>query len=549
MASSLASPLGVNKKVATSGCVTAHEDAYFCSYLRALLSQDPGFSSLGATPDQRAETLKQGGLTIHTTLDGDIQAAAQKAVLDRVPIADPSGAGAASVTIEPGTGKVLSMVQNRDYYPGTAPGQTVINYNVDQEYGSGDGFQTGSTFKPFTLATWLAKGKGLYDVIDATRRTHSFSEFQSCNGPLGGQTWNPANSEGTEGGEMTVLDATRLSVNAAYVDMATQLSLCDIAATATKLGVHKAYAYNGGDCQNQETTALPDCTPSMVLGSMQIAPITMAAAYAAFADDGTYCAPIVVSSIIDRNGKSLAVPASSCNQAIDPNVALGVTYALKTVLESGTAAGNGIGRPAAGKTGTTDGSVDTWFIGYTPQRATAVWVGYNPDPGKDGRADLKDIEIGGRYYSGQVFGATIAAPIWHDIMEVASDGLPAKDWPDPSGKILSGSSVAVPDVTGEPIDQATGDLQSAGFQVTVGTPVPSSLTPDLVADTSPAPGSRVAPKSTITLLPGDGSGGGQAGTPNGKHRHGHGRQGNGAIQPPGGLTILTPKTPTPKATP
>jgi len=336
--------------------------------------------------------------------------------------------------------------------------------------------------------------------------------------------------------------------------MATKLSLCDIAATATKLGVHKAYPYNGGDCQGKNTTALPDCTPSMVLGAMQIAPITMAAAYAAFAADGMYCKPIIVASIVDRDGKSLAVPKSSCTQALDANVAHGVTYALKTVLQNGTAGGQGIGRPAAGKTGTTDDSVDTWFIGYTPQRSTAVWVGYNPDPGKDGRHGLKNMTIGGRFRSGQVYGATIAAPIWHNIMKVASDGLPSTDWPNPTGKILEGSTVRVPDVVGEPIDQAVSTLTGAGFDVKVTDPVPSDKNPDQVASTSPGPGARVSPKSTIVIHPGDGSGGQgnqQGGQGNGQGGPGgdQGGQGNGQggiklpVKLPGGVTIVLPKPP------
>jgi membrane peptidoglycan carboxypeptidase len=521
-------PLGVERKPATSGCLTAREDAYFCDYLRNEITTDPAFKSLGTTATARSDALKRDGLTIRTTLNGTIQTAAQQAILAKVPIGDPSGVGAAAVTVEPATGKVLAMVQDREYYPGTKPGQTEINYNVDQDVGSGNGFQTGSTFKAFTLATWLAKGKGLYDVVDADKRARNPSEFTSCSGPLSGPAWNPSNSEGTEGGPMTVLDATRNSVNTAFVDMATRLSLCDIAATATKMGVHKASAYNSG-CEAKATTQLPDCTPSMVLGSLLISPMTMAAAYATFAANGTYCRPIVVSSITDRDGKPLAVPGSSCSQVLDPNVAHGVTYALKTVLQNGTAAGEGIGRPAAGKTGTTDNSVDTWFIGYTPQRTTAVWVGDNPNPDRAGRASLSDRRIGGHSY-GSVFGATIAAPIWHDIMTTASQGLPALDWPDPTGKILQGSSVSVPDVTGQPIDQALATLDAAGFNASVGPQVPSDITPDLVAETSPAAGSRVSPQSSIIIHPGDGQGTGQG---NGQG----GGQGNGQGN---GLALATP---------
>jgi membrane peptidoglycan carboxypeptidase len=514
----IATPLGVQRGHTTNGCVTAHEDGYFCAFLRNVIAKDPAFTSLGKTEDERSNTLKRGGLTIRTTLNADIQTEAQKAVLDRVPIGDSSGVGSAAVTVEPGTGRVLAMVQNKQYYPGTKPGQTEINYNVDQDFGSGQGFQTGSTFKTFTLATWLLKGKGLYDVVNANPRTRAMNEFKSCGGRLYG-TWTPHNSEGHEGGDMTVLDATANSVNTAFVEMASQLSLCDIADTATKLGVHAALPIQ--DCTKQPTTKIPDCVPSMIIGSVNVAPITMAAAYATFAADGIYCKPILVSSITDRDGRSIAVPKPSCHQAIDPNVAHGVTYALKRVLTGGTARGHGIGRPAAGKTGTTDDSVDTWFVGYTPQRATAVWVGDNPNP-TDGhtRSGLGGRTIGGQYF-GQVFGATLAAPIWHDIMEVASNGLPEKDWSDPTGKILQGSSVKVPDVTGMKIDDAKSELEGAGFTVTVGDPVPSDLGNDEVADTRPGPGARVSPNSSITLLPGDGNG---APTPTNSGDNG---QGNG----------------------
>jgi len=552
----VAAPLGVTQRIPNNGCVDAHEDGYFCAYIRNVMSKDPAFSSLGKTEQERTETLKRGGLTIRTTLIAKIQSAAQAAVNARVPTGDPSRVGSTAVTVEPGTGKVLAMVQNRRYDPSGKPGDTVINYNVDQEFGSGNGFQTGSTAKLFTLTTWLLKGKGLYDVVDASRTTIPASDYESCKGPLGGPPIEVHNSEGHENGQMTVMDATKNSVNVAFMDMASKLTLCDIAATATKLGVHKAHAYDAGDCQGVNT-AMPDCTPSMVLGAIDIAPLTMASAYATIAADGVYCKPIMVTSITDRDGKPLAVPGSKCNQAIDPNVAHGVTYALKPVLISGTAAGNGIGRPAAGKTGTTDDSVDTWFVGYTPQRATAVWVGWNPDPGKSQRSPLRSMKIGSRFYGGQIYGATIAAPIWREIMNVANDGLPAKDWPNPTGKVLEGSSVRLPNVIGRTLDEATGVLEAAGFQVSVGAPVPSDITPDRVAETSPKAGARVAPKSAIVLHPGDGTGV-PGGVPGGNGQGGNGQgngqgQGNGnngiklpIIPPGGGIGGLIPKPTLPR---
>jgi membrane peptidoglycan carboxypeptidase len=525
----VAAPLGVHPRPARSGCVSALYSAYFCAYVRNTIVNDPAFSALGKTADERLDTLKRNGLVIRTTLDSDLQELAYQALTDNVPVGDKSKVGAAAVTVEPGTGRVLTMVQNKEFYPGTSLSQTEINYNADYALGTSQGFQTGSTFKAFTLATWLAKGKGLYDSVDGTVRTWAMNDFTGCDGSLRGESWKPFNSEGGEGGSMSVMSATANSVNGAFVDMASQLSLCDIAATATKLGIHKAYAYDAGCEKGKMTTAVPSCTPSMVLGTLTIAPVTMAAAYAAFADDGMFCKPRVVDSIRGRDGSTISVPGNECSQAIDTNVARGVTFALKGVITNGTAQGKGIGRPAAGKTGTTDESVDTWFIGYTPQLSTAVWVGDNPNPAEGAKRKSINYRAIGKYPPQHYFGATIAAPIWQKFMKAAVDGLPVEDWQKPTGKVLSGSSIAVPDVTGQSVDQATSTLESAGFSVTLGEWVPSEIPSDRVATTSPAAGSRVSPKAQITIHPGDGSGG----------VNGNG-QGGGVQNQPGGRVSFKP---------
>jgi membrane peptidoglycan carboxypeptidase len=563
-----AAPLGVSVHRDPRGCVTAGVNGYFCSFVINTITKDPAYAALGKTPQERANAIKREGLTIRTTLDEKVQDAAFKSLTDAVPMDDPSRVGTAAATVEPGTGKILAMSQNRQYDPGKAMESTEINYSVDHEFGSGNGFQVGSTFKAFVLADWLAKGKGLYDYVDATKKERPASDYRGCKGEPT-TAYNPSNSgDGTETGSMSVLDATRNSVNVAFADMSTQLSLCDIAATATKLGVHKGHVYDAGDCQKATQgpdygLKLPDCTPSMILGSVDIAPLTMAAAYAGFAADGTYCKPLAVTSITDRNQKEIKIPGSSCNQALDSSVARGVTYALKTVLTNGTARGQGIGRPAAGKTGTTDNSMDTWFVGYTPQRSTAVWVGDNPNPPPDEkRRSLNDRKIGGSY-RGNIYGATIAAPIWHDIMRVANDGLPEKDWGNPPGKMLEGNSVRVPNVVGQSLDAARAQLENAGFRVRIGRSVPSAVPPGFVADTDPRGGSRMAPNGTITLKPGDGTGdpnGGQQPPvrPGGKPRPGgiqppspapatggQPNPGGNAIMPPARTDALSPLDPLP----
>jgi membrane peptidoglycan carboxypeptidase len=176
--------------------------------------------------------------------------------------------------------------------------------------------------------------------------------------------------------------------------------------------------------------------PSLTLGAKELAPLTMAAAYAGFATGGVWCRPEAVISI-QRAGaapaslEGVGVPAPQCSRALAPGVAHGVTSALTHVLTEGTAAAVGplSSWPSAGKTGTTDGPYDTWFVGYTAQRSTAVWVA---DPGRGAgghqRRRLGDITVAGHYY-GTIYGASVAAPIWKDVMEHSMRGLPAVNWP------------------------------------------------------------------------------------------------------------------------
>jgi membrane peptidoglycan carboxypeptidase len=421
-------PVRVTGRTTPEGCQTAGANGYFCDYVVQSLLQDPRYSVLGAKPSDRAHTLATGGLVIKTTLDLSAQAGAVRAVNQAIPAGDPSGLGTTAVTVEPGSGKVIAMAEDRSYDVTSGRGKTSVNFATDASLGGAAGFQTGSSFKPFTLAAWLAAGHTLDDNVDATKRAFPFSSFTACGQSLGGGTpYTPGNSEGTETGQMSVLAATSNSVNVAYVDMESQLDLCDIAHTAQNLGVHLAVPAHVCSAKAKASTDLPTCLPSLTLGVEDIAPLTMAAAYAGFASGGTWCAPMPVTSIsrTASDGAPAATLASyspACRAALDPQVASGVTQALTHVLTDGTAAAVGPldPWPSAGKTGTTDGPYDTWFVGYTAQRSTAVWVG---DPGHlvhgvNQRRQLTDITVNGNFYS-TVFGASIAAPIWKQVMNTA----------------------------------------------------------------------------------------------------------------------------------
>lgn len=430
-------PVEVRGRPLPNGCANAGLYGYFCDYVLTTLMRNPAYAFLGRTPIQRRNAVLRGGFVIRTTLDPRTQVAAARSVSKAVPPADPSGLAVAAVTVEPGTGRVIAMTENRAYSVTAARGRTSVNYTTDTDYGGSSGFQTGSSFKPFTLAAWLAKGHKLTDSVDATKRNFPFSAFTACGSHLRAKKpYQPGNAEGHETGRMSVLDATVHSVNVAYVDMESRLDLCDIADLAQSLGVHLAAPER--ECnQSEASTDLPTCVPSLTLGVKNIAPLTMAAAYAGFASGGIYCKPLAITAIT-KPGSSpghaakVSVPGPTCHRVLGRSVASGVSTALEQVLVRGTAANAGPldPWPSAGKTGTTDGPYDSWFVGYTAQRSTAVWVA---DPGhvKSGQLDrrrLTGIRVAG-HYVGTVYGATIAAPTWKQVMKAAMAGLPARKLP------------------------------------------------------------------------------------------------------------------------
>ena len=193
-----------------------------------------------------------------------------------------------------------------------------------------------------------------------------------------------------------------------------EVGICKTSQMAAALGVHRAAPFAGS-----KSTALLQ-VPSMTLGTNEIAPMTMAAAYAAFAANGKFCQPIAITSITSASGKKYATPSANCTQALDKGVAEGVTSALQKVLQNGTAGGEGLpGRESAGKTGTTNSGAQAWFVGYTPQLATAVYVGH-PVTGYANRS-LNGQSVGNRSLPFHVFGGNTAAPIWHNIMTKMSD--------------------------------------------------------------------------------------------------------------------------------
>ncbi|GAB6900323.1 transglycosylase domain-containing protein [Kineosporia succinea] len=481
------------------GCANAGKSAYFCDYVYNLITKSSDFKALGKTKKARAAALKQGGYTIKTTLDPKVLNASFKAVKEAIPPNDSSNVATAAVTVEPGTGKIISMTQNKYYSVKEGRKNTTINYSADYNYGGSSGFLTGSTFKPVVLATWLKAGKSLNATIDGSPGSIAESSFKRCGSSLqSSATWNFVNSgDGGARGSMSVWDATANSINGAYIRMEQQLDLCDVADMAEAVGMHLAAPQV--QCGNEKaTTKIPNCYPSVVLGIANQSPLTMANAYATFASGGKYCKPTAVTSITDRNGKAVKIPEADCKQTVDAKVANTTTLGLSRALTNGTAARTGPlsnGQPASGKTGTTNDSQDTWFVGYTPQLSTAVWVGPETVNGK--RKVMRGVTINGQYYS-NVYGGTIAAPTWKKIMESALAGKKVKEFPEADSSLTQTPMTDVPNVVGQSPDDARSALEDAGFSVSQSGELETSDQPaGTVARVDPS--GRASTGSTITI--------------------------------------------------
>ncbi|MCC2316686.1 penicillin-binding protein [Cellulomonas chengniuliangii] len=458
---------------------------YFCDYVTKVVKNDPAF---GETVDDRLELLYRGGLTITTTLDPREQALADAEVKNGIPVDDPSGVSSAISVVEPGTGRITAMAQNRVYNSASdaPPRETSTNFNTDTGYGGSSGFAPGSTFKPFTLLQWLREGHSLDEVVDASPMSYPIRAFPAPCVRVGREIYSFGNAEGSASGPMSVIDATRNSVNSAYIAMATKLNLCSIMEGAASLGI-----VQGGNGKPF------DPLPANVLGSQSVAPLRMAAAFAAFSAGGVYCKPVAITNVSTPDGSQIPVPAPDCTQAIEPSIAAQLNYALGNVW-SGT--GKSLGArpyPASGKTGTTSHNEDTWFVGYNPVRSAAVWVGFS-----EGFIPVQNMVINGKAVK-YTYGATIAGPTWVRYMDQAMEGASVPDFGGIGPVVLDGRLVSTPNVVGLAIEEAAAVLEYSGFTVAVGDAVPA-LTPADTVGAQDVTGSAMK-GSTVTINPSTGS--------------------------------------------
>lgn len=485
----LATPIKAEVKPSAqrNGCLYAADAKFACDYVTRLV---PTLASLGSNAAERRANWARGGYQLFTSIDLAQQDVATAALRRSAPASETRFAlGASAVSVQPGTGRILVMSQNKafnDSALGGGTSTTAVNYSTDRAYGGSSGFQTGSTYKLFTLTDWLQNGHGLNEYVNGTVRTFQQNSFKaSCSKPFVG-TYRPTNSSPREGGFMSVLRATENSVNVAFMTMAQQLDLCDIRNDATAMGVHRA---DGNPLV---------VTPSSVLGINEIAPLSMAGAIATIGAGGTFCTPVIIDTIIGPGGKKLPGQGHACSQAMSAKVASAVAYALAGVMTAGTGTyGNPRdGVPLVGKTGTTDTADQNWLIGTTTKVALAVWVG-----NISGHQDLRRITVAGTNgYNTKfnIFRTTLAS--LDKAPQYRGGAFPA---PDPG--LLLGQGVPVPNMVGYTSVQAAGMLTSQGLRFVDGGTVVSGLPGGQVVKTSPAGGSMLSRGSTVTVFTSDGS--------------------------------------------
>jgi membrane peptidoglycan carboxypeptidase len=395
-AAAKATRLGYKGTKLPGGCQSS-KYPYFCLYVRREILNNPDF---GPTAADRLATLNRGGLTIRTTLDPAMQAAADRAIRKYVHASDAPVA--AEALVQPGTGAIKAMAASRPYGSRRARHEIAYNVVADAAHGGGAGFQAGSTFKTFTLISALKQGMRVDDgfTAGAGYRAPGYATFKNCEGEnVGDPTHTVTNDEGSPGWK-TLRTGTWGSVNTFFMELERRVGLCETVTTAKSLGIHRA---DGRELQEYET---------FTLGTNEMDPVTVAGAYAAIGARGRHCAPMAITRITDRDGKTTRYRAE-CRQVLDPAIADATAHVLSGVFTKGTMRGvGGIGRPAAGKTGTTDDYATAWFAGFTPDLAGAVSIG---DPRGSQRHKLVGVTIGGRYY-GIVAGATLPGPIWRDTM-------------------------------------------------------------------------------------------------------------------------------------
>jgi penicillin-binding protein 1A len=318
------------------------------------------------------ETVRAGGLKVYTTLDPRLQQVAEDAIAAH-PV---TGAAAALVSTDVDTGEIIAMASSEAYEDS--------QFNLAAQGRR----QPGSSFKPYALVTAVDMGYDPDSTYYPAPSTISISQ---------GAYAEPWTVSGGAGGTISLRDATANSVNTVYAQLVMDIGPEAMDDMAKRMGV----------------TSPLSGFPADVLGSSDVTVLDQSNGFATIANGGVHHEPTAIARVVFPDGDVDEPAKEEGNRVISDGVAYTVADVMKGTLEYGTAAGQGIGCPASGKTGTTEEQADAWFVGYTPHVSTAVWVG-NPN---------ERVALPG-------YGGQLAAPIWHDYMMVAATK-PCDDFPTP----------------------------------------------------------------------------------------------------------------------
>jgi penicillin-binding protein 1A len=457
----------------TQAQATAAAAVPFSRYVRSPASASASRAQAPSGEDYFVEAVRQqliakygaaqvdgGGLRVTTTIDPTLQAEAYRSIYGPSPGAldprsgDPSGA---LVSMDD-NGEVKALVGGQNYRASS------VDLALGRA-GGGGGRQPGSTFKAIMLAELIKLGYSPQSVFPAP------PAVAIPHGDSNGAPYTVTNFEHeATAPQMSIVDATADSVNTVYVQVADRIGPSNLDSMAAALGI--------------KPSELED-NLSEVLGTDEVSPLEMAAAYGTFAAGGVYHAPLLVTRVTDSAGHVLPLPVTpSAHQVLTPTQAADVTYILEQVVLGGTgSAAGGVGSPVAGKTGTTDNSANAWFIGYTPNLTTAVWMGYAS--GFRPMVDFRGLK--------SVQGGTIPAELWHNYMSAALSSEP--QWRGQFTPVywLGGTTLTPP---------AAGTvLYPEGMGTTTTSSTTTTVPPSTTSTTKPAAGrttstTRVTPATT-----------------------------------------------------
>jgi len=458
---------------------------YFVEFIKQQILDDKSF---GTTPSERANSLFKGGLRIYTTVDLKMQSDAETAVASM--LNRPDDPDASLVCIDPRSGEIKAMVGGEDF--------NAQKFNLAVQGHR----QAGSAFKTFVLVAALKEGI-------PPSKTYSAGTFTV---ELPGKDWTVTNYSKQSYGSMTVREGTIHSVNCVYARMIMDVGPQKVADIAKQMGI---------------VTPL-EANPAIALGGLRVgvSALEMASAYGTLANNGTFCKPLGIKKITDASGRVIQENQPEPKEILEPAIAYESTNILKDVIKFGTGRLANIGRPAAGKTGTTNDYKDAWFVGYTPDLVASVWVGH-----ADKLVPMTNV------HGIRVAGGTFPAQIWAKFMSKALENTPPSEFAVPEQEMVSlkicaesglransvcphvvkqsfvksteprrycdihiaGKKAEVPYIIGMTGDQATEVLVTAGFGVNRQDVAAGNFPAGQVYSQDPAGGTKIKKGAIVTI--------------------------------------------------